>query len=119
MGINWDWMYKRLNGDYLSEEFVEKIDEFIKFASEEEHFKKYEKLKYPCDKCWNAPYLDKNTVKLHLYKYGFRLNYYQWTYHGELNANFEVQSSTPTSNRVEGNQMRHMVMDTLGPISST
>ena len=86
-------MYKRLDGDYLREEFVKKIDEFIKFASEEEHFKKYEKLKCPCDKCRNMPYLDEDTVKLHLYKYGLCPNYYQWTYHGGMNANLGVQSS--------------------------
>ena len=44
-------MYKRLNDNYLSEECVKKVDEFIKVASEEEHFKKYGKLKCPCDKC--------------------------------------------------------------------
>ena len=66
-------MYKRLDGDYLSEDFVRKVDEFIKFVSEEEHFKKYEKLKCPCNKCWNVPYLEEDTVKLHLYKNGFIL----------------------------------------------
>jgi len=33
-------MYKRSDGDYLCEEFVKKVDEFIKFATEEEHFNK-------------------------------------------------------------------------------
>jgi len=45
MGTNRDWMYKRLDGDYLSKEFVEKVDDFINLASEEEHFKTYERLK--------------------------------------------------------------------------
>jgi len=73
-------MYKRLEGDYLSKDFVEKVGEFIKLASEEEDFKKYERLRCPCDKCWNVPYLDVDVVKLHLYKNGFRPNYYQWTH---------------------------------------
>ena len=68
-------MYKRLDDNYLSEEFVEKVDEFIKVASEKEHFKKYGKLKCPCDKCWNVPYLDEYAVKLHIYKNGFHPNY--------------------------------------------
>jgi len=44
-------MYKRLDGDYLSKEFVEKVNEFIKLASGEEHFKTYERLKCPCNRC--------------------------------------------------------------------
>jgi len=44
-------MYKRLHGDYLSKEFVEEVDEFIKFASEEDHVKKYKKLKCMCNSC--------------------------------------------------------------------
>ena len=51
MGTNRDWMYKILDDNYLSEEFVKKVDEFIKVASEKEHFKKYGKLKCPYDKC--------------------------------------------------------------------
>jgi len=30
---------------------VEKVDEYIKFPSEDEHFKKYEKLKCSSNKC--------------------------------------------------------------------
>ena len=117
MGTNRDWIYERLDGDYLSEKFVRKVNEFIEFASKEEHFKKYEMLKCPCNKCWNVPYLDEDTVKLHLYKNGFRPNYYQWTYHGELHTNFGVQNLTSTSNSVEGTSMRAMVMDALGPMA--
>ena len=85
---------------------MEKVDEFIKVATEEGHFKKYGKLKCPCDKCWNVPYLDEDTVKLHIYKNGFRPNYYQWTYHGELNMELEVESGMFTSNRIEDNSIR-------------
>jgi len=92
MGTNRDWMYKILDDNYLSEEFVKKVDEFIKVTSEQKHFKKYEKFKCPCDKSWNVPYLDDNTVKLHIYKNGFGPSYYQWTYHGELNMELGVES---------------------------
>ena len=60
------------------------------------------------------PYLDEDTVKLHLYKNGFRLNYYQCTYHGELDANLRVKSSMSASIRCEVNQTRDMFVDTLG-----
>jgi len=72
-----DWMYKRLDGNYLSDDFVGKVDEFIEFASKEKHFKKYGKLECHCNKCWNVPYLDEDVIKLRLYKNGFGPNYYQ------------------------------------------
>jgi len=112
-------MYKRLDRDYSSEEFVKEVDEFIKFAIKDKHYKQYEKLKCPCDKCLNVPYLDEDTVKLHLYKNGFRPNYYQLNYHGELDNNLGVKSSKSASNRREVNQMRDMVMNALGSTSST
>jgi len=39
-------------------------------------------------------------------------------YHGELNANLGVTSSISISNRVKGDQMRNLVMNTLGAMSS-
>ena len=64
------------------------------------------------------PYLDEDTVKLHLYKNGFRPNYYQWSYHGEVHGVLRDESAIPTSNRSDSNQMRDMVIDALGPITS-
>ena len=58
-------------------------------------------------------------MKLHLYKSGFYPNYYQWNYYDERDANLGDESSTFASNRLEDNQMRDVVMDALGPTSST
>ena len=52
----------------------------------------------------NVPYLDEDTIKLHLYKNGFHPNYYQWTYHGELQTNLGVENPMSTSNSVEDNE---------------
>ena len=68
----------------------------------------------PLQQVLNVPYLDEDTVKLYLYKNGFCPNCYQWTYHGELDANLGVQSSMSTSDRPIVNQMRDMVMDAQG-----
>ena len=78
------WMYQRLDSDrYLSKIFIERVDEFIDFATAQELFRNMNKIKCLCIKCWNGPYLDVDTVKLHLYKQGFRTNYYKWVCHGE------------------------------------
>ena len=70
-------MYQRHDDrGYLSTVFIQKVKEFIDFATEQDIYHRTTKIKCPCAKCWNVPYLDKDTVKLHLYKQGFRPNYY-------------------------------------------
>ena len=43
------------------------------------------KIKCPCNgrKCQNRVYHDLDTVKFHVAKYGFVLDYYVWECHGE------------------------------------
>jgi len=72
MQTNRDWMYQRHDErGYLSMIFIEKVKEFIEFASEQETYQNIKKIKCPCAKCWNVHYLDIDTVKLHLYNRGF------------------------------------------------
>ena len=93
------WMYQRLDSDgYLSKTFIEKVEEFIKFAIEQELFWNMNKIKCPCIKYWNGPYLDVDTVKLHLHKQGFRINYYKWVCQGET---FDRVSHPSTSINLE------------------
>jgi len=56
-------MYNRIEGKYLSKTFVEKVDEFIRFVCAHEEFQRCQKLKCPCVKCRNVPYLDVDTIK--------------------------------------------------------
>ena len=108
-------MYQRLDSDeYLSKTFIEKVEEFIEFATEQELFRNMNKIKCLCMKCWNGPYLDVDTVKLHFYKQGFRTNYYKWVCHGET---FDGVSHPRTSINLEVkvNPMRDMVLDAYAP----
>ena len=108
-------MYQILDSDgYLIKTFIKKVEEFIEFATEQELFRNMNKIKCPCMKCWNGPYLDVDTVKLHLYKQGFRTNYYKWVCHGET---FDGVShpSTLINLEVEVNPMRDMVLDAYAP----
>ncbi|GAB4840802.1 hypothetical protein Ancab_039654 [Ancistrocladus abbreviatus] len=89
-----EWMYQRLDGRWLSATFVEKVEEFIEFACAHDNILVDGKLKCPCKKCMCISYLDIDTIKLHLYKRGFRPFYYQWSYHGEEYVEDVPQSST-------------------------
>ena len=62
--------------------------------------------------------LDEDTAKLHIHKNGFRPNYYQWSYDGELNVALGVESGLCTLSRTEDNSIRDMVMVPFGPMSS-
>ena len=56
------------------------------------------------------PYLDIDTVKLHLYKQGFPPNHCEWVCHGE--AFDKVSHSGSSSNAVEGDNLTlDMVLD--------
>lgn len=75
-------MYKRLDGKFLSLIYANKVDEFIDFVSKRENVLIDGLMKCPCSKCRNIPYRDPETIKLHLYKNGFKPDYYLWTCHG-------------------------------------
>ncbi|XP_074299012.1 uncharacterized protein LOC141630015 [Silene latifolia] len=108
------WMYKRLNGKYLSNNFVKEVDEFIKLASQQKSFKKSSKLKSPCIKCDNRTYLDVDTIKLHLYKEGFSPGYTRWVCHGERFPQAENVVDESLSFSAEPYSFYDMVMDASG-----
>ncbi|XP_074318190.1 uncharacterized protein LOC141654985 [Silene latifolia] len=112
--VDREWMYNRLDEDgYLRNEFVAGVDTFIKYACNQENFKQYPLLKCPCSNCWNKPYMEVDSVKLHLYKNGYRDNYSCWSCHGE--TYIEAQSSSAVRSQL--NPYRDMVMDSYVPIS--
>jgi len=112
------WMYNRVKGKYLCETFVQKVDEFIRFAYAQEKFLRCQKLKCPCVKCRNVPNLDVDTVKLHLYQRGFRPNYYRWVHHGEALLEDDAAATSSCNPQVTPNPMRDMVMDAYAPVAS-
>ena len=42
-----EWTCNRIEEKYLSKVFMEKVNEFIKFACEQEEFQRWHKLKMP------------------------------------------------------------------------
>ncbi|XP_048501793.2 uncharacterized protein LOC130589373 [Beta vulgaris subsp. vulgaris] len=101
------WMYNRLDGRRLRTEFVKGVDEFIEFCLQHPHLHDNDKIKCPCIKCNNMRYLEVDTVKVHLYKKGFKPNYFDWLCHGERVA--ESSSSSAQSK-----PYLDMVVDALG-----
>ena len=76
------------------------------------------KLKCPCVKYRNIPYLDVDTIKLHLYQRGFRANYYRWVHHGEPFEEEEQVGTSSSTIEVLANLMIEMVMDAYAPVTS-
>jgi len=77
------WMYNRLlpSRKGLNEDFIKGVDEFVAFAITQEDFVSNYKIRCPCSRCQNMKFLNLDDVKIHLYKYGFVPDYYQWISH--------------------------------------
>ncbi|KAL2902065.1 Serine--tRNA ligase [Bienertia sinuspersici] len=97
--------------------FVQKVGDFLEFARSNAELQSGGKLKCPCAKCRNVPFLDVEDIKFHLYSKGFCPNYYRWIFHGErhledfINPRVEPTTSSPSSNPI-----RNMIIDAFGPM---
>jgi hypothetical protein len=118
---NRKWMDTRLDQNrHLRLEFVEGVNEFIEFATSQENFQRFSKLRCPCKKCECRRFHNVDDVMVHLYERGFMNNYYCWTNHGE-----SMPRSSPVvvdesyydngQHREEFNPFEQMIMDHIGP----
>ena len=78
-------MYKRLNKGKMGyvEEFLEGLEIFLTFASQQPNLESEGKIRCPCKKCKNKQILPVPTVRAHILRRGFIDDYYYWTCHGE------------------------------------
>jgi len=87
-----EWMYNRVLPDGVGPKntFYEGVEIFILHACQLDQFKNEGTIRCPCliCDCLNSEILDE--VRDHLYKKGFRTNYFYWTSHGE-----EIPASVP------------------------
>ncbi|XP_075500141.1 uncharacterized protein LOC142538729 [Primulina tabacum] len=85
MNTNKVWMYARLDNGFITEEYMNGVEDFVNFAKSHPECMSGDKLCCPCTqrKCRNTTFHDEDTVKVHLGKYGFIPNYYNWYVHGE------------------------------------
>ena len=79
-------MYQRLIDDFLNPEFVSGVEKFLEFSSTHSELMDGEKIKCPCQrsKCQNRQFLDMETVKYHLLRYGYKPKYFVWNRNGEI-----------------------------------
>ena len=68
----------------LTDEFHARLELFLDFASSKYELMDRNKLRCPCNKCSNGKFHVCDKVREHLYRFGFILNYYNWTCHGKL-----------------------------------
>ncbi|KAH0688816.1 hypothetical protein KY289_016174 [Solanum tuberosum] len=75
-----------------------------------------DEVRCPCKKCHNINYMDIETVKLHLFRFGFVENYFVWKYQGEKEMISEIASDLPggTQPGLGDNPYRQMVLDAAG-----
>ena len=79
------WMYNRIikgRHGYVKE-FLEGLEGFLAFATQQPNLESEGKIRCPCEKYENNRILPFATVKVHILRRGFMDNYYYWTCHGE------------------------------------
>ena len=72
MAENRGWMYNRIikgRRGYVKE-FLEDLEGFLTFATQQSNLKSEDKIKYLCKKCENNSILPFATVKVHILKRG-------------------------------------------------
>ncbi|XP_065867486.1 uncharacterized protein [Euphorbia lathyris] len=113
------WMYNRLTSNgMLNWTFVTGVDEFVSFAASKPVFMNGEKIRCACENCANRCFQNLDDCKLHLYKYGFIPNYFEWVNHGEP---YVGNSSRQVDDDVDGHHhdpispFRQCVYDAAGP----
>ncbi|XP_075087662.1 uncharacterized protein LOC142169665 [Nicotiana tabacum] len=107
----------------LKEEFVESVKGFTAYAKILPEFRNEGMIRCPCAKCNCIKLLIPEDVKVHLYRKGFRENYYVWTVHGEDTHNLayvDFQNltgcgrSTFFENNYENSQIHEMLSNAFG-----
>ena len=79
---------------YLTVEYKNGVDDFIKFACENLRGGSDGLIRCPCGNCKNKHYKDPIAVKLDLYRYGIMQWYTVWTAHGEKIPEENIGTST-------------------------
>ncbi|XP_045833662.1 uncharacterized protein LOC123924740 [Trifolium pratense] len=120
---NREWMYNRVlpDGVGLTNTFYEGVEFFILHACGLDQFKNEGTIRCPCLICDCRRSKTPNEVMNHLYKKGFRKNYFYWTSHGEERpASIPITHPPPSVYGRSGcgenlRSYERMVMDAAGP----
>ena len=81
------WMYDQWDSNgQISKEFAEGLNEFMRFAGNQEITLREGKTFCLCIRCDNSKFIPIERVWNHLYQYGFTPNYKIWYFHGEVDT---------------------------------
>jgi hypothetical protein len=78
-----EWMYSGWKHGRISNEWVNKTNEFLDHAFSIPELVESDTIKCPCSMCQNYFRHKRRKVELHLCHNGFKENYQTWTAHGE------------------------------------
>ena len=80
------WMYNRLHSGWgrIKPEFYEGVEEFVMACVQIEQFTREGIIRCPYHKYKCRRFLDIESIRYHLFKDGFKLDYWVWTKHGEV-----------------------------------
>ena len=82
---NQSQMYSRIHEGHKGEpKFYVDVDEFISVVCQLEQFLCEQIVRCPCAKHRYRNYLNIETIRYHLYKDGFKPNYWVWTEHRDV-----------------------------------
>ena len=115
-------MYNRVSANRrgLNTQFLNGVDEFVRLAKELPYYLSEKKIRCPCVKCKCMRLLTEYEVKHHLYKDGFKPEYWIRTEHGEdepESSHLGRQSSHVNWDEDDQfDMMEHMVTDVFRPI---
>jgi Transposase-associated domain len=111
-----EWMDKRLDANKKPNiEYRDGVLGFLEMAKKHAVLnERPDQIKCPCAKCDNRKSAPSLEVRNHLYRWGFRNNYYTWSYHGEV-----VPRAVETSKRADEssqNPYTELVEHALRPV---
>jgi len=118
------WMYQRRMRGLIDPMFIVGINSFVKFAKAHPKCLDGQLMRCSCNqkKCRNWKFLDEDTVKSHIAKYGFVENYETWIHHGEsddvdvLNENAAVGEAFGQDVDLDNmTPLETMIRDAAGP----
>ncbi|KAK1397556.1 hypothetical protein POM88_007696 [Heracleum sosnowskyi] len=91
---SWVGRYRYDESKYLTEEYKNGVDSFLKFAIDRLKDEDEGLIRCPCQKCGNEYYKDPSDVRLDLYLHGIMQWYTRWDLHGDKEPRFETGTSS-------------------------
>ncbi|KAK1383443.1 hypothetical protein POM88_021178 [Heracleum sosnowskyi] len=115
---SWVGRYRYDESKYLTEEYKNGVDSFLKFSID--HLKNEDEglIRCPCQKCGNEYYKDPSDVRLDLYLHGIMQWYTRWDLHGEKEPQFETGTSSGNVGYNDDNMYDDMESEKEGPVSN-